>query len=117
MSMPERTKAGMRGVEPEPGRGVKGRVCWGAAGIVVLGVGVGDWDWDWAEVGVGVGEEVEVGEEDEEAEVGETVETVDVLNVVWVWEAMCRAFRLCLWVFVYGTVTIRLFVRLVSFER
>ena len=56
MSMPERTKAGMRGVEPEPGRGVKGRVCWGAAGIVVLGVG------DW------------VGEEDGEAEVVREVE-------------------------------------------
>ena len=92
MSMPERTKAGMRGVEPEPGGGVKGRVCWGAAGIVVLGGG------DWVEVGVGVGEEVVVGEEDGEGEV------VDVLNVVWVWEAMCRAFRLCLWVYVYRSV-------------
>ena len=56
--------------------------------MVGFGGGVGDW----------------VREEDGEVEVVREVEvgTVDVLNVVWVWEAMCGAFRL--WVFVYRSV-------------
>ena len=63
----------MRGVEPEPGRGGRGRVCWGAAGIVEIGGG------DW--VGEEVGEEVLFGEEEvREVEVGEEVEAVEEIE-------------------------------------